>query len=399
MHTLLNLLETIKKPIRFTLNALLKYCVPKLFVRLLLQQYANDEHLQDCIRDLLNNEEIREHFWKNQFRKKERGLPNFLPSEPSPCFWWIGKNVDEEGNRPFFDDLSPYQKKLESGLDELSLAVVRRLIRIQIEAMRPIDGWLCFSKKAAFEADQCLTQTIDRTEQQRIRNLAATYKCPYRLPESEMLLEHFALGYGVSMFRPEQIKRLLNADIIDGGGYLGDSAMAFSEFGPKRIFVFEPNPAAFSEMQNVLDDNKSVLGKSLHTILPTPFALGEKMSKQTFFSTGKMDVGANLLSPLGRKQAFDVDVVSIDEFVNKQELNIGLIKLDIEGAEYSAILGAKNTIQTQKPLLIISIYHTAKDFFEIKPLIESWDVGYRFFVRHLIASNSPWDFCLFAFPE
>lgn len=32
----------------------------------------------------------------------------------------------------------------------------------------------------------------------------------------------------------------------------------------------------------------------------------------------------------------------------------------------------------QKPILIISIYHNYSDFFKIKPLIESWNLGYRF---------------------
>ena len=35
----------------------------------------------------------------------------------------------------------------------------------------------------------------------------------------------------------------------------------------------------------------------------------------------------------------------------------------------------------QKPILPISIYHTAHDFFEIKPLIESWGLGYRFSIH------------------
>lgn len=28
--------------------------------------------------------------------------------------------------------------------------------------------------------------------------------------------------------------------------------------------------------------------------------------------------------------------------------------------------------------MLISIYHNAKDFFEIKPMLESWNLGYKF---------------------
>lgn len=40
--------------------------------------------------------------------------------------------------------------------------------------------------------------------------------------------------------------------------------------------------------------------------------------------------------------------------------------------------GAKETICTQKPAMLLSIYHQASDYFGIKPLIESWNLGYTF---------------------
>lgn len=55
-----------------------------------------------------------------------------------------------------------------------------------------------------------------------------------------------------------------------------------------------------------------------------------------------------------------------------------MIKWDVEGAEYSSIVGAEKTIRAHRPVLLISIYHNGRDFFEIKPLLESWGLGYRF---------------------
>ena len=40
--------------------------------------------------------------------------------------------------------------------------------------------------------------------------------------------------------------------------------------------------------------------------------------------------------------------------------------------------GAKETIKAQKPAMLISIYHQPSDYFGIKPLIESWNLGYVF---------------------
>ncbi len=74
-----------------------------------------------------------------------------------------------------------------------------------------------------------------------------------------------------------------------------------------------------------------------------------------------------------------VQVLSIDSFVAKENTGrIGLIKWDIEGTEMESIQGARETIARDKPVLIVSIYHNGREFFETKPLIESWNLGYRF---------------------
>jgi len=79
-----------------------------------------------------------------------------------------------------------------------------------------------------------------------------------------------------------------------------------------------------------------------------------------------------------------IDCVSVDSYSGQNNLNVGLIKLDIEGFEFEVIKGATKTLQQFKPILLISIYHTPKDFFKIKPYIESLNLGYKFIVRKLL---------------
>lgn len=73
-----------------------------------------------------------------------------------------------------------------------------------------------------------------------------------------------------------------------------------------------------------------------------------------------------------------IEIVTIDTFVEKNNIIPGLMKRDIEGFEYASIIWAQETIKKHKPILLISIYHTGKDFFEIKPLIESRNLWYKF---------------------
>ena len=62
--------------------------------------------------------------------------------------------------------------------------------------------------------------------------------------------------------------------------------------------------------------------------------------------------------------------------------------MDIEGAERCAIQGAVNTIRTQMPILIISIYHSIEDFFEIKPMIEKITDKYVFHIFRPVLEHS-----------
>jgi CO dehydrogenase/acetyl-CoA synthase gamma subunit (corrinoid Fe-S protein) len=108
--------------------------------------------------------------------------------------------------------------------------------------------------------------------------------------------------------------------------------------------------------------------------------------------------GASFINRCNKLKKHEVPVISIDDFVRKKSLNVGLIKLDVEGVESDVIEGAVETIKAQKPLLIISIYHNPKDFFEIKPKIEALNLGYHFLIRHL-TPHSIVDFCLLGYPE
>ena len=73
-----------------------------------------------------------------------------------------------------------------------------------------------------------------------------------------------------------------------------------------------------------------------------------------------------------------VQETTIDTFVEENKLDVGYITVDVEGAEMDLLNGAINTIKTQRPILIISLYHRARDFFEIIPWVADLNLGYEF---------------------
>jgi|LSQX01.3.fsa_nt_gb FkbM family methyltransferase len=57
------------------------------------------------------------------------------------------------------------------------------------------------------------------------------------------------------------------------------------------------------------------------------------------------------------------------------------IKMDIEGAEYEALLGARSLISECKPDLAICVYHAVNHIWDIPILINSLHPGYRMYLR------------------
>jgi hypothetical protein len=94
-----------------------------------------------------------------------------------------------------------------------------------------------------------------------------------------------------------------------------------------------------------------------------------------------------------------IEVISIDEFVNEKDLEIGLIKLDVEGYELDTILGAEKTIKRFKPIMVVSLYHRGQDFFEIPKIIKNFIPEYRFRFLNLNAEAAFFERVLLAYVE
>ncbi|GAB7140370.1 hypothetical protein RsTz2092_03180 [Deferribacterales bacterium RsTz2092] len=168
-------------------------------------------------------------------------------------------------------------------------------------------------------------------------------------------------------------ERLNGLDFIDGGASIGDSALVMSEYTTGNVHAFEPTKEGYELMLKTLEINHST------KIVPVRKGLSDKCGFATIYvdetGTGSALIKQDVYRLSGEER---IELTTIDEYVKANNLKIGLIKSDIEGAEMLLLKGAEETIRTQKPALIISIYHNAKDLFLIKPMIESWNLGYKF---------------------
>src|SRR5205085_12398759 len=57
-----------------------------------------------------------------------------------------------------------------------------------------------------------------------------------------------------------------------------------------------------------------------------------------------------------REGSYKVEVVTIDDFVKKNSLKIGLLKIDAEGVEMEVLNGARDTFLQHRPVAILGLH-------------------------------------------
>lgn len=202
--------------------------------------------------------------------------------------------------------------------------------------------------------------------------------------------------YGLDEIGLKLNTKVKGKTVLDCGAYTGDSACMFVEYYEiKNVFAFEPDFKTYEILQKFITKN------NLHKkIIPFQKGVGDKKDYLKIYKgSDTIDAGASFSNARLDQREFGekIEITTIDHEVKKYNLKVGVIKLDIEGFEKKAIEGAINTVKEQKPILIISLYHNPVDFFEIKPLLDKLDLGYRFIIRRSEVVISLGDIVLIAY--
>ena len=191
---------------------------------------------------------------------------------------------------------------------------------------------------------------------------------------------HAFIDLGLS---DDDIKFLENKDIIDAGAFTGDTSLPLSKITNRNVYAFEPFEESFELLKRNINDNQ------IKNIQPVNQSLGNLNGERTLYLSGENVQGITSDANMRNyDNELKVQETTLDKFVEDNNLNVGLITIDVEGAEMDLLNGALNTIKNQKPILHISIYHKASDFFEIIPWIANLELDYEF----KIVKEQPWPF-------
>lgn len=167
---------------------------------------------------------------------------------------------------------------------------------------------------------------------------------------------------------------------VDAGCYDCSNVHTFSEWcggAYSQIFAFEPDSNHYA---NCLEKSKHILNIKL-----IQAGLAERSGTAEFLTMGS---GASCLCTSdtedtisnSTEQKVTVHTTTIDEVVGNTE--VGMIKMDIEGAEFAALQGAEHTIRRDKPLLALCVYHRPGDTLAFMDYLQRIVPEYRFLLRH-----------------
>ncbi|MDR2709141.1 MAG: FkbM family methyltransferase [Elusimicrobiota bacterium] len=176
--------------------------------------------------------------------------------------------------------------------------------------------------------------------------------------------------------------------IIDGGGCFGDTALEFAnKAGEKgKVFSFE----FVGVNLEIFNKNLALNPELTRRIEIVQKALWKNSNEELFFSYDLQGDGSGAAKCVPDKPqniessyASKIETISIDDFVSQNNLpRVDFIKLDIEGAEYECLQGAKETIKKFKPRIAVCIYHKDEDFIRIPAYLKELVPEYKLYLNH-----------------
>ena len=336
--------------------------------------YDYFEQIRNCYNSLIDDLS-RDVFWARlqidmQFEK-------FRNYEPCPLAQKVFSSSKSGGN---IDALA--LNALQSpvyiyGIGRMGVCIYKRLLEKGIE----VKGFL--DKKYNTESVCCGLPVLapDTPVEGTIVIASTTY--------DEEIRQYFqSLSYSVKLYPPlvhcdnehqyfDFMEFYCSGAFVDAGCFNCGTTINFikrCKGNYSKIFAFEPNDKNYQRCIQIVQQQR------LRDVQMIQAGLGRQEDTARFES---FDNGSSHVSEEGSQT---IRIVALDDIVGDEK--ISFIKMDIEGAELDALMGAANVIQRDKPLCAICVYHKQGDMFVISDYLKKLVPEYRFALRHY---SSTWN--------
>lgn len=159
-------------------------------------------------------------------------------------------------------------------------------------------------------------------------------------------------------------------NFVDLGAYRGDTLEAYREWMHDDFdayYAVEALPDNFAALRDSASDKRVHLFNT---------AIGDSRGVVRM----RHEPSGLPAATVGDDGDIEVPMGTVDELLAGSP--VGLVKMDIEGAEPAALRGAEKTIRLRKPALAISVYHQVEHLWRIPAWIKRIDPACKLFLRH-----------------
>jgi len=195
--------------------------------------------------------------------------------------------------------------------------------------------------------------------------------------KARFLFRAFKARYRDQVAELAEIRRAVQPDdtVCDIGANKGSYLYWLSRWVPRgRVVAFEPQESLAAYLHS------ACAALRLSNVTVEAKAVGAEPGTLTLHIPGDGDSpGASLSTKVATREAcrsFPVPVVSLDDYFSATE-RIGILKIDVEGAEKSVLEGATRTLSTHSPLIVMECENRhleSGSVFDVFRLLE--DLGY-----------------------
>lgn len=156
--------------------------------------------------------------------------------------------------------------------------------------------------------------------------------------------------YFLNTIKPDSI-------IIDAGAQIGMYSLLFGKLAENgKIYAFEP-----TDTINFLNENLKL--NSINNVETIGIALSDKSGvyRDKIFKVWSQKTIEDK----------EFEFITIDDFVKSRNINVDIIKIDVDSYDYEVLLGAKETLINQNPIVVVELnYALAERGFTIKHAID-----------------------------
>jgi FkbM family methyltransferase len=173
-------------------------------------------------------------------------------------------------------------------------------------------------------------------------------------------------------FPPDLLEPADDEVFVDCGAFDGDTLrelLAWTKGRFAEAYAIEADAVSGKKLATWVSTLPGELQRRIH---PLACAVGAERGKLRFAMSGSATATTV-------DEGVEVECRTLDELLAGRRVT--MIKMDIEGAEFDALLGARAVIERDRPVLAVCVYHTQADIWRIPLLLHAIRSDYLYFLR------------------